>query len=68
MTEKKARKLNVENLVTFLLVFIAITLGGLLAGIISFDIEGLLAGLGFIAFLIFIGYLIDKSGLGKYFK
>ena len=68
MTETKARKLNVENIVTFVLVFVAITLGAHLTGMIKFDIAGLLAGLAFIGFLIFIGYLIHKSGLGRYFE
>ena len=67
MTENKARKLNVENIVTFVLIFAAFTLGGLLAGIIQFDIEGFLAGLAFVAFLVFIGYLADKSGISKIF-
>ncbi len=57
MTENKARKLNVENIITFVLIFVAFTLGAHLAGIVKFDIEGLLAGLAFVGFLIFIGYL-----------
>ena len=66
MTENKA-KLNVENIVTFVLVFVAITLGAHLTGILKFDIAGLLAGLAFFGFLIFIGYLADKSGVARYF-
>lgn len=61
------RKLNVHNLVTFLLVFIVIMLGAILAGYIPPDPGGLLAGLAFVGFLIFIGWLIEFLGLGKYF-
>ena len=68
MTENQVRKLNVENLINFVLIFIALTLGAHLTGMIKFDIAGLLAGLAFIGFLIFIGYLIHKSGLGRYFE
>ena len=68
MTENQARKLNVENIITFVLIFAAFTLGGLLAGIIKFDIAGFLAGLAFIGFVIFLGYLADKSGIARYFK
>ncbi len=68
MTENKARKLNVENIVTFVLIFVAITLGAHLAGIVIFDIAGFLAGLAFVGFLIFIGYFIHKSGLRRYFE
>jgi hypothetical protein len=57
MTETMARKLNVENV---------ITLGANLTGIIKFDIAGLLAGLVVFGFLIFIGYLADKSGIARY--
>ena len=67
MTENQARKLNVENIITFILIFAAFTFGGLLAGIIQFDIAGLLAGLAFMGFVIFMGYLADKSGIAKYF-
>ncbi len=67
MTENKARKLNVENIVTFVLVFVAITLGAHLTGILRFDIAGLLAGLAFMGFVIFMGYLADKSGVARYF-
>jgi len=66
MTENKVRKLNVENIVTFVLVFVAITLGANLTGIFKFDIAGFLAGLAFVGFLIFIGYLADKSGVARY--
>lgn len=68
MIENKARKLNVENIITFVLLFAAFTLGAHLIGMIKFDIAGLLAGLAFVGFLIFIGYLIHKSGLEKYFE
>lgn len=69
VTEKQTkRKLNIENLVTFILTWTVLTLGGILAGVIDFNIEGFLAGLAFIGILVFIGFLIDKSGLGKYFK
>lgn len=66
MTETKARKLNVENIITFVLVFVAFTLGAHLAGIVKFDIEGLLAGLAFMGFVIFMGYLAEKSGIARY--
>lgn len=65
MIENKA-KLNVDNIKTFVLVFVAITLGAHLTRMIKFDIAGLLAGLAFIGFLIFIGYLAEKSGVAKY--
>lgn len=61
------RKLNVHNLVTFILLFITMMLGGILAGILPFDLLGILAGLVFICFLGFIGFLIEWSGIGKYF-
>lgn len=67
MIENKARKLNVENLITFVLIFAAFTLGAHLAGIVKFDIAGLLVGLAFVGFVIFIGYLADKSGVARYF-
>lgn len=66
MTENQARKLNVENVITFVLIFVAFTLGAHLTGIVQFDIAGLLAGLAFIGFVIFIGYLADKSGIARY--
>lgn len=68
MAESQAqvkRKLNVHNLVTFLLVFITIMLGAILAGYIPPDPWGLLAGLAFMGFLIFIGYLADMSGIAR---
>ena len=61
------RKLNVHNLVTFIILFITIMLGAIIAGIIPFDPWGILAGLVFIGFLGFIGFLIEWSGMGKYF-
>lgn len=61
------RKLNVSNIIMFILTFVAITLGAILAGIIPFDPWGLLAGLVFVGFLVFIGFLIEWLGLGKYF-
>lgn len=67
MIENKARKLNVENLITFVLIFAAFTLGAHLAGIVKFDIAGFLTGLAFVGFVIFIGYLADKSGVARYF-
>ena len=60
------RKLNVCNLVTFILLFIAMMLGAILAGLLPPDPVGLLAGLAFVGFLIFIGYLADKSGVARY--
>jgi len=66
MTETMARKLNVENLLTVVSVFAVVTLGANLTGRIKFDIAGLLAGLAFFGFLIFIGYLADKSGAARY--
>lgn len=67
MTETGERKLNVTNLVTLVLIFAAITLGAHLAGILQFDLAGLLAGLVFFGFLTGIGYLADKYGVAKYF-
>lgn len=61
------RKLNVHNLVTFILLFIVMNLFGILSGFIPFDIVGILSGLAFFCFLAFIGFLIEWSGLGKYF-
>jgi hypothetical protein len=61
------RKLNVHNLVTFIILFMVIILGGILAGVIPFDIMGILAGLVLMGFLGFIGFLIEWAGLGKYF-
>lgn len=66
MTETKARKLNVENIITFVVLFVASILGAHLAGIVKFDLAGLLAGLAFVGFVIFIGYLADKSGIARY--
>ena len=66
MTENQERKLNVTNLVTLVLIFAAVTLGAHLAGILNFDLDGLLAGLVFVGFLIGIGYLADKSGVATY--
>lgn len=66
MTETMARKLNVENLITVVSVFVVVTFGVNLTGIIKFDIAGLLAGLAVFGFLIFTGYLADKSGLARY--
>ncbi len=61
------RKLNVHNLVTLIILYIALILGGILAGVIPFDIMGILASLVFMGFLGFIGFLIEWVGLGKYF-
>ena len=61
------RKLNVHRLVTFILLFIAMMLGAILAGLIPPDPWGILAGLVFVGFLGFIGFLIEWSGMGKYF-
>lgn len=66
MTENQARKLNVENIITFVLIFAAITLGAHLTGMIKFDIAGFLTALAFVGFVIFIGYLADKSGVARY--
>lgn len=66
MTENKVRKLNVENTITFVVLFVAFTLGAHLAGIVKFDLAGLLVGLAFVGFVIFIGYLADKSGVARY--
>lgn len=66
MTETHARKLNVTNLVTFVLLFAAIILGAHLAGIVKFDLAGLLAGMAFFGFLIGIGYLAEKFGVARY--
>lgn len=60
MTENQARKLNVENIITFVLIFVAFTLGVHLAGIVKFDLAGLLVGLAFIGFVIFMGYLAGE--------
>lgn len=59
-------KLNVNNLVTFILLFVVGLLGAHLSGILKFDIKGLLAGLVFMGTLIFIGYLADKFGVVRY--
>ena len=66
MTETMVRKLNVKNTITFVLMVAVVTLWADLSGRIQFDIPGLLAGLVFVGFLIFIGYLADKSGLARY--
>ncbi|MFH0904073.1 MAG: hypothetical protein V1854_02645 [Methanobacteriota archaeon] len=60
------RKLNVHRLVTFILLFIAMTLGAILTGLLPPDPVGLLVGLAFVGFVIFIGYLADKSGVARY--
>ena len=65
MAEVK-RKLNVHNLVTFILLYIAMILGGIIAGIIPPDPVGILVSLAFIGFLLFIGIWIEWSGLAKY--
>lgn len=59
-------QLNVHNLVTFILLFIVITLGEILAGWIPPDPWGLLTGLGFVGFLVLIGWWAEWSGLAKY--
>jgi len=66
MTETRARKLNVTNLVTLFLIFAVITLAADLAGMIQFDLAGLLAGLVFFGFLVGIGYLAEKFGVARY--
>lgn len=60
------RKLNVHNLVTFILLFIAITLGAILTGLLPPDPWGLLTGLVFVGFLILIGWWVEWSGLAKF--
>lgn len=60
------RKLNVHNLVTFILLFIAITLGAILTGLLPPDPWGLLTGLVFVGFLILIGWWAEWSGLAKF--
>lgn len=59
-------KLNVQNLITPILLVIVMLLGGVLSGIIVFDAVGFILSLIFIGILIFIGYLIDKSGITRY--
>jgi len=59
-------KLNVHNLVTFILLFIAMTLGAILTGYMPPDSWGLLAGLAFVGFLVLIGWWAEWSGLAKY--
>lgn len=66
MTENQARKLNVTNLVTLVLLFAAIILGTHLAGIVKFTLAGLVAGLAVFGFLICIGYLAEKYGVARY--
>ncbi len=66
MVEVK-RKLNVHRLITFTLLFIAVMLGGILAGYINPDPKGFIAGLAFIGFLVLIGAWIEWSCMGKYF-
>lgn len=59
-------KLNVHNLVTFILLFIAMILFGILSGFIPFDIVGIMVSLAFVSFLALIGFWIEWSGLAKY--
>lgn len=59
-------KLNVHNLVTFILLFITMILFGILSGFIPFDIVGIMVGLAFVSFLVFIGWWAEWSGLAKY--
>lgn len=41
-------------------------LGAIIAGIIPPDPVGILVGMAFIGFIVFIGYLADKSGIARY--
>lgn len=60
------RKLNVHNLVMFILLFIAMTLGAILTGVIPPDPVGFLVGLGFTGLMVLIGWWAEWSGLAKY--
>lgn len=60
------RKLNVHNLVTFIILFIAMILGGILSGYLPPDPWGFLTGLAFVGFMVFIGWWAEWSGLAKY--
>lgn len=60
------RKLNVHRLVTFILLFIAMTMGAILTGVLPPDPWGLLTGLIFTGILVFIGWWVEWSGLARY--
>lgn len=66
MTENQGRKLNVGNVITFVLISAVVTLGADLSGMIQFNLAGLLAGLVFVGFLVGIGYLAEKFGVARY--
>ncbi len=59
-------KLDVHKLVTFIILFIAMTLGAVLAGWLPPDPMGILIGLVFVGFLVLIGLWAEWSGLAKY--
>ena len=67
MNNTNSRRLNIKSFLLWAILMIGAIIISVTFGFMPWGPEGILAGLGYFVFLAFIGYLIEKSGLGKFF-
>jgi len=61
------RKFNIKNFLLFIMILVGAIIISMISNIIPWDPEGILIGFTFVGILIFLGFLLDKLGLGKFF-